>query len=250
MPRPRASADPDGGGIVANDVGENGIEEIDDIAAGGNFGWPTDEGKASGPKYRDPLYQYGHNDGCAIMGGEYYRPLHPSFPADYLGKYFFADFCIGTLRVFDPASASASPSGKAVALSVQAAFPTGLRIAPDGAVYFLSRGYDTGPVRVEIRGIQGNLEATLADLPGLNGALDLEWGPRPVRPRPGSPPVRVRERMQGWCPRNRIWPGWNRALPWNPCPAPITPPWKPGTPASFPTAYRWRPAARYAERSA
>ena len=49
---------------MANDVGENSIEEIDDIVPGGNFGWPADEGKASGPKYKDPLYLYSHNDGC------------------------------------------------------------------------------------------------------------------------------------------------------------------------------------------
>ncbi len=134
------AARPDSG-VLVNDVGESSLEEIDIITAGGNFGWPFSEGKSSDPKVIAPQYSYYHADGCAIMGGEFYRPAHASFPAAYAGKYFFTDFCNGWIRAMDPAT------GKADGFLEQASFPTGLKIAPDGSLYYLSRGYQTGAIQ-------------------------------------------------------------------------------------------------------
>src|SRR5205085_4204792 len=91
------SFDPVSGRMFINDVGEVTWEEINDGIAGSNYGWPTTEGYTSDSRFRSPLYAYGHgggNDlGCAITGGDFYNPSTSQFPAEYAGKYFFADYC-------------------------------------------------------------------------------------------------------------------------------------------------------------
>jgi glucose/arabinose dehydrogenase len=103
------------GTIFINDVGENTWEEIDQSVAGANFGWSggnTDGFGHSSPPgagvYHDPLLAYNHSGGpagggIAIVGGTFYDPTAPQFPASYVGKYFYADLGAGWIRVFDPA---------------------------------------------------------------------------------------------------------------------------------------------------
>ena len=40
--------------------------------------------------------------GCAITGGAFYNPATAQFPADYVGDYFFADFCGGWIQRYRP----------------------------------------------------------------------------------------------------------------------------------------------------
>jgi glucose/arabinose dehydrogenase len=91
--------------MFINDVGQNTWEEIDDGIAGSNYGWPETEGQTSDPRFRSPLYSYAHGTGpflgCAITGGAFYPNVGP-FPASYLGKYFFADYCGGWINHYDP----------------------------------------------------------------------------------------------------------------------------------------------------
>ena len=100
--------------MFINDVGETLWEEINDGIAGSNYGWNTCEGACSPPNsnFRDPLFQYSHgtlaNQGCAIVGGGFYNPTTGQFPASYVGKYFFGDLCNTWIRVFDPATGTAS----------------------------------------------------------------------------------------------------------------------------------------------
>ncbi|HJX26455.1 MAG TPA: PQQ-dependent sugar dehydrogenase, partial [Thermoanaerobaculia bacterium] len=90
------------GRMLINDVGQNTWEEINDGIAGSNYGWPSTEGPTSNSAYRGPIYWYGHGSGsttgCAITGGAFYNPVTQQFPADYLGDYFFADYCSGWIR--------------------------------------------------------------------------------------------------------------------------------------------------------
>ena len=127
--------EPTSGRMFINDVGQNTTEEIDEGIAGSNYGWPTCEGACSNPSFRNPIYQYSHSVGCAITGGVFYNPDTPQFPDEYLGVYFFADYCGGFVRKLDPFSGNAV-TGFATDLSS----PVDLKVGPDGALYTLERG--------------------------------------------------------------------------------------------------------------
>lgn len=129
---------PGTGRLFINDVGQSAWEEINDGIAGSNYGWPNTEGFTSNPAFRSPLFAYGHGGdattGCAIAGGAFYNPTTVQFPSSFVGKYFFADLCSGWIRVFDPATATAS--GFATNISQ----PVDLKVTPDGSLYYLARG--------------------------------------------------------------------------------------------------------------
>ena len=98
----RASFDRDTGELLAGDVGQGQREEIDQIVRGGNYGWRKFEGtlvfNASDPNPGNalaPLFEYSHAGGrCSIIGGYTYRG---TVMADFVGAYFYADFCTGEL---------------------------------------------------------------------------------------------------------------------------------------------------------
>jgi glucose/arabinose dehydrogenase len=100
------------GRMFINDVGQDTWEEIDEGLAGANYGWPVTEGSTTDPAFVSPLFAYQHASGsitgCAITGAAFYDPPTPTFPAAYVGKYFFADFCAGWIQRLDPASRSVS----------------------------------------------------------------------------------------------------------------------------------------------
>jgi glucose/arabinose dehydrogenase len=129
---------PGTGRMFINDVGQNTTEEINDGVAGANYGWPTCEGSCSNPGFRNPLFTYTHGSsattGCAITGGAFYNPAVAQFPSDYVGKYFFADFCSGWIRRLNPIDHTAT--GFATGISS----PVDLQIAADGSLYYLARG--------------------------------------------------------------------------------------------------------------
>jgi glucose/arabinose dehydrogenase len=124
--------------MFINDVGQNTWEEINDGIAGSNYGWPTTEGPTSDPRFRGPLFAYGHGStsttGCAITGGTFYNPATAQFPAGYTGKYFFADLCTGWIRVFDPANSTAADFASGIVN------PVDLKVNPDGSLFYLAFG--------------------------------------------------------------------------------------------------------------
>jgi glucose/arabinose dehydrogenase len=108
------------GSIIVADVGQNNIEEIDRLQAGGNFGWPLKEGDflfnrttsaagnagTIGPRSPgapagliDPIsgslatLEYDHGDGISITGGFVYRG---SALPQLFGKYIFGDLALHT----------------------------------------------------------------------------------------------------------------------------------------------------------
>jgi glucose/arabinose dehydrogenase len=122
------------GRLYINDVGRDTYEEINLGKAGGNYGWPLFEGPSSNPAFVPPIYFYPH-DGttCAIVGGAFYEPEVPTFPAAHHGKYFFADLCAGWIRRLDPETRAVS------AFATGLAGPVDLKVGPDGALYYLAR---------------------------------------------------------------------------------------------------------------
>lgn len=129
---------PGTGRMFINDVGEIDWEEIDEGIAGSNYGWPVTEGPGSGPGFVAPIFSYAHASaeitGCAITGGAFYNPATNQFPAVYLGKYFFADFCSGWIRVLDASNYTSSHFATGLAL------PVDLKVSADGSLYYLARG--------------------------------------------------------------------------------------------------------------
>ncbi len=131
------SVQPGSGRIFINDVGQTDWEEINDGAAGANYGWSLCEGPCSPPDtdYVDPFYFYA-NDGtaCAITGGAFYNPLLPQFPADYLGDYFFAEYCADWIKRID------TVSGTVTDFATGASSPVDLQVDHEGNLYYLARG--------------------------------------------------------------------------------------------------------------
>jgi glucose/arabinose dehydrogenase len=136
--------DPGSTRAFVNDVGQDSWEEVNDLAAGRNFGWPREEGAGgSNPTFAKPRYTYPHDTsaalyGFSIAGGAVYRGAN--FPAALQGKYFFGDFVSQWIAYIDPNSASpvatkfASDTGQIVDLDV----------GPDGALYYSVFGFGTG----------------------------------------------------------------------------------------------------------
>jgi hypothetical protein len=131
---------PSTGRLFINDVGAGSWEEINDGIAGSNYGWPLSEGPTSAPGQRGPLFAFGHGHapipaGCAIAGGAFYNPIVPTFPASYVGSYFFADLCGDAIYRVQPANGFAFNT---FATGIDQ--PVDLQVGPDGALYYLARG--------------------------------------------------------------------------------------------------------------
>jgi glucose/arabinose dehydrogenase len=128
------------GTMFINDVGQNTWEEVNVGQAGANYGWPATEGPTSDSSYTSPFYAYQHASGdvrgCAITGGTFYSGAPAQFPNEYLQTYFFADYCSGWINQLDESGAIVTPT---FATGVASA-PVDLKIGPDGALYYLSRG--------------------------------------------------------------------------------------------------------------
>jgi glucose/arabinose dehydrogenase len=149
---------PGSGIIFVNDVGESTWEEIDKLTAGGNYGWNKSEGFALtvppaglGPgTYQDPQLAYNHSGGpagggIAIVGGVFYNPpagAANSFPAAYVGKYFYEDLGGNWIRVFDPTHPGIpiNPDTSSGFATGTVGNPVDIVVAPDGGLYYLARG--------------------------------------------------------------------------------------------------------------
>ena len=130
---------PGTGRIFIDDVGQSTWEEIDEGIAGANYGWPNSEGPTTAAGMTGPVSWYGHGTGatlgCAISGGTFYAPAVPVFPSEYVGDYFFADYCGNWINRVDPAN------GYAVAtFATGITAPVDLDVAADGSLYYLARG--------------------------------------------------------------------------------------------------------------
>lgn len=97
--------DPLSGRIFLNDVGLSSWEEVNEILAGKNYGWPIVEGYLNGQSppadYMDPTYSYPHSEGCAVVGGVVYNYPDSDYPQEIQNHYLFGDFCTGILSMLD-----------------------------------------------------------------------------------------------------------------------------------------------------
>jgi glucose/arabinose dehydrogenase len=127
---------PGTGRIFINDVGDTTWEEVNDGVAGANYGWPAFEGPAGGAGTRWPVHAYRHDRGCAITGGAFYGPARPAFPREWVGRYFYSDYCRNEIRWLDPGS----PENDHVFGVTGVPGPVDLRVGADGCLWVLTRG--------------------------------------------------------------------------------------------------------------
>ena len=106
----RISFDRETGDLWAGDVGQNNWEETDRVVAGGNYGWNVLEGSACYAASScdtngklPPRSAYGHEDGCAVIGGYVYRG---SDLPELQGWYVYGDFCTGKVWAVNTAGES------------------------------------------------------------------------------------------------------------------------------------------------
>ena len=101
----RFTVDPEDGAIYLGDVGRDNREEIDEIVAGGNYGWPMREGTLCfsvdpcddgdlAEQVIDPIVEFTHGEGRAVVAGHRYRKS--DIPA-LTDRYVYADYITGNI---------------------------------------------------------------------------------------------------------------------------------------------------------
>ena len=105
----RTSFDRTNADFWIGDVGQGAWEEVDVVRAGTsgprNFGWNVTEGfhcynaqSCDQAGLLPPVAAYGHDQGCAVVGGYVYRG--PTYPV-LSGTYLFSDNCSSTIWAID-----------------------------------------------------------------------------------------------------------------------------------------------------
>ena len=136
---------PGTGRMLINDVGQNTWEEINDQPPappndmGRNYGWPNAEGITMCSTYLCAIFSYPHSggtfNGCAITGGTFYNPATQQFPDDYVGDYFFNDYCGNYIKKLELSNNTVTDFASSVINN-----PVDLDVGSDGTLYYLARG--------------------------------------------------------------------------------------------------------------
>jgi hypothetical protein len=95
----RFSFDPVTGRLWVADVGQSAREEIDLVEKGKNYGWNIMEGTlpysgGSQVGLEQPIWEYSHDEGIAIIGGYVYRG---SVSTNLVGAYVYGDYGSGKI---------------------------------------------------------------------------------------------------------------------------------------------------------
>ncbi len=145
----RFSFDRSTGDMYIGDVGDNDREEIDVIShtsqGGENLGWRTTEGlqcygggnSCNMTGITMPVLDYGHGEGCAVMGGNVYRGS--AIPA-LRGTYFYADFCSGFVRSFKWAGGQATDKKEYAGFLPDGSMPNSFGEDAAGELYITTEG--------------------------------------------------------------------------------------------------------------
>ena len=127
---------PRSGRILVNDVGGDRAEEVNELRPGADYGWPVVEGPSANAPLTSPIHAYTHAHGCAITGGAFYAPAHPSLGREWRDGYFFSEYCANEIRWLSPGRAPrVTTFGR-----TRVPGPVDLRVAGDGSLWYLARG--------------------------------------------------------------------------------------------------------------
>lgn len=133
------------GELWEGDVGQDTYEEINKVERGKNYGWPVLEGNTcflprtgcDRTGLTPPVFAYPHSEGGSVTGGYVYRGK--AMP-DLIGKYVFADFTVGQVRVLEGSGESA----RAVLLNPGGPKPLIPSFGEDGDGELYALGWDDG----------------------------------------------------------------------------------------------------------
>ena len=146
----------DGGRLFFTDVGASAFEEVNELVAGANYGWPHTEGFSTNTAFKNPLYAYPPLVGQSIVGGAFYPrtrasngtpPGAPasetrssaepfdSFPEKWRGRFFFADFMKHWIKALEPDAPS-----NILTFARGLNGPVATELASDGSLLVLNRG--------------------------------------------------------------------------------------------------------------
>lgn len=177
---------PGTGRILINDVGQDNFEEVDEGIAGANYGWPVTEGPTTDSRFVSPIYSYDHSDGSsAIIGGAFYNPSDVTFPASYVGSYFFGDLSGGYIKRMTFANGGVTVSPFATDVGTL----SDIDLGTDGSLYYLRVGegdlrrirsvapvggpsIDVGP---QAQKVAVGSSATFSVQASGDGALTYQW---------------------------------------------------------------------------
>ncbi|HEX8026286.1 MAG TPA: PQQ-dependent sugar dehydrogenase [Candidatus Limnocylindrales bacterium] len=140
----RFSFDRASGDLWIGDVGQDRWEEVDVIRrsdpGGDDLGWNITEGNhcyepsdgCDTTGLTRPVSEYGHDQGCAVIGGNVYRgAAYPSL----VGGYLFSDSCSGTIWAIPAATTSLV---QPVAVGQVSGSPAGFGEDTSGELYIAS----------------------------------------------------------------------------------------------------------------
>jgi hypothetical protein len=81
--------------------------------------------------------------GCSITGGAFYDPATAMLPSQYQGDYFYADYCSGWIRSFDPNSETDALFATGIVK------PVDIEVGDSGILDYLFRGSSSVPAAVQ-----------------------------------------------------------------------------------------------------
>ncbi len=125
---------PGTGRMFFTDVGASAFEEVNDLVAGANYGWPLAEGFSTNRLFRQPLLAYSPMVGQCIVGGMFLR-RDSAWPEKWRGRFFFGDFMKHWIKALDPAAPT-----NVVSFARDLNGPVAVELAPDGSLLVLNRG--------------------------------------------------------------------------------------------------------------
>lgn len=116
------------------DIGKSSFDEVNEIKAGRNYGWPLAEGFSDDPALENPIHAYPPAIGRSICGSVFY-PEGGDFPNPWKGKLFITDWAANWVKAIDV-------DAPETLIDFGTGFnnPVAIEVAPDGALWVLNRG--------------------------------------------------------------------------------------------------------------
>jgi len=207
---------PETGRMFFTDVGASSFEEVNDLVAGANYGWPRAEVFSTNASFKQPLHAYSPLIGQSIVGGAFVR-RDSSWPAKWRGRFLFADFMKHWIKALDPDAPT-----NVITFARGLNGPVATEFASDGSLLVLNRSAvwrdpkqfvaNAGSlIRIRYVGegaLAGTPNANSARLNTNTAALGLPMSAEQL-PR-NLTRADWERRFQGF----RRWPVWINSKPW------------------------------------